>query len=147
MKRFTDPTCCPPELCDPGCQYNTDDKDKDCGPTDPPTKCTWGYKLGDLVAELIVEPIQKQIIDDTGMVTFFKCFNEYVEEHQTLELECFKNSLGANYKLLTSAMKNILADKMANFDNVDYVVDGENKKKIQMDNQLTQKFDNQVAAA
>lgn len=73
LKRFTDPTCCPPEICDPGCLNNNNQQvqeDLDCGPTEPPAKCTWGYKLGDVISELFVEPIQKQVIDEDGMVHF-----------------------------------------------------------------------------
>ena len=57
MKRFTDPRCCPPEICDPGCIENVNTEYKECGPTYPPEKCTWGYKLGDVVTELFIEPI------------------------------------------------------------------------------------------
>jgi len=58
-KRFTDPRCCPPEICDPGCIENSETEDKECGPTEPPQKCTWGYRLGDVVTELFIEPVQK----------------------------------------------------------------------------------------
>ena len=145
LKKFTDPRCCPPEICDPGCVDETH-PDKDCGPTNPPDKCTWGYNLGNVIGELFVEPIQKQVIDDTGMKYFLKCFNEYIKEKQTLELQCFKNSLGTNYKLLTEAMKKVLADTVGSFDNVDYVNDSDSKKKIELDNDL-RKIDNEAATA
>ena len=136
QKKFTDPRCCPPEICDPGCyEDNNNNPDKDCGPTDPPEKCTWGYALGDVVSELMLEPVQKQIIDDNGMLVFFKCFNQYTKESQKLELQCFKNSLGANYKLLTEAMKKALEERIGSFDNVSYS-ENDGVKTIEMDNDL-----------
>ena len=55
--KLNNPLCCPSALCDPFCILNP--TDPSCDECPPEEKCTWGYLLGDVVTELLIEPIQK----------------------------------------------------------------------------------------
>ena len=55
LKRFTDQRCCPTSICDPECDKKTDPLK--CEDPDPEDKCTWGYRLGEEVIKLMIEPL------------------------------------------------------------------------------------------
>lgn len=66
---FQLPQCCPPTLCNEDCIKNK----KKCT-VDPPMECVWGYKLGDVVTDLMIKPVQTKQLDNTGVKNFFECY-------------------------------------------------------------------------
>ena len=90
--------------------------------------------IGDKITDLLVEPIQKKVVDDKGLVSFYKCFEEFIKEKQEVHLKCFDESLGANYKLLTDSMKLQIEEMKEEYDNVNVEENGVKETTITLSN-------------
>ena len=130
--KLTDNQCCPEDICNPQCHED----DTTCNPVDPVDECTWGYTLGEAVVDLLIEPLQKQEIDETGINKFVDCYNEYVVKKNSISLECFSDSIGEGYTVLSKSLEESMKtinELTGEYDTVNLVTDEENKKEFTLE--------------
>ena len=129
--------CCPNAICNYVCIEGTGDVN--CPPPPPEEECKWGYHLGQAVVDLLIEPIQKQDLDQNGVSAFLTCYNEYMTKTNKIVLKCFEGAVGAEFTAITESLEATIEKLKAegDYDSVSVTLDEENQKEYSMTQERT----------
>lgn len=126
---LTDNQCCPQRICNPTCEEHG----VNCPPPPPEEECKWGYHLGTAITDILVEPIQKQEMDQDGIQGFLQCYNEYVKTKNQISLKCFHESVANCYTALTESLAVTIQKLTQGYDTVTVTEDTKEAKTITLE--------------